>query len=202
MDFPTAVLRDLVDLVVGLDLDNLRLDASLVALAGGLLVAVPSYRGLHLSVLDNAHPVTLTAFLPPQAGESIATSLRLPLAALASGFDPESRIVFYATAPGALVDLAADFAYALDLPAVTTGALDGQRSIALDVDLPPVTLESGLRGLREVSAINRAVGLLIEQGHAPELAHAVLRRHAAAAGVEAHVYAARLMGDGGSPPKS
>ena len=65
--------------------------------------------------------------------------------------------------------------------------------IALDADLPPPTLVSGLTGLDELATINRAVGLLIDQGHHPVQAHATLQRHAAGAGIAPHVYAARLL---------
>jgi hypothetical protein len=54
-------------------------------------------------------------------------------------------------------------------------------------------LVSGVTGLDDLSTINRAAGILIDQGHEPDQAHAALRRHAAAAGVETHVYAARLL---------
>ena len=65
----------------------------------------------------------------------------------------------------------------------------------LDADLPPLTTESGLVGLQERSVMDRAVGVMIDQGHDPDLAHATLRRQAAVAGVEPHIYAARLLRD-------
>ena len=63
----------------------------------------------------------------------------------------------------------------------------------LDADLPPPTTISGLVGLDELTAINRAVGILIDQGQHPNQAHAALLGHAAAAGVEPHIYAAGLL---------
>ena len=117
--------------------------------------------------------------------------------------------------------MAADFEYALDTPTTTpshparsaeTGEGDGQhrrslrdgyghgldrcdghRPIVLDADLPPPTTTSGLTGLDELSMVERAVGIMIDHGHHPDHAHATLRRHAAAAGVEPHIYAARLL---------
>jgi hypothetical protein len=190
--------------------------------------AVPSFRGLHLSIDDNTQPVSMTAFLPLHDGDSISTSLRVRFAALDPGFDGESQIVFYAATSGAFVDLAADFGYALDTPVSTANPAnhladiasgdgqdgDGQlsdghsagnrqgvtrrrrdRLIVLDADLPPPTTQSGLAGLDERSTIDRALGILIDQGHHPDGARATLRRHAAAAGVEPHVYAARLLHD-------
>ena len=61
---------------------------------------------------------------------------------------------------------------------------DGQEPIVLDADLPPATLVSRLTGLADASTINRAVGMLIDQGHHPDEAHATLHRHAVTAGVE------------------
>lgn len=87
-----------------------------------------------------------------------------------------------------------------DRPGVGPLHQDGHRGgdgtdelIVLDADLPPQTSESRLSGMQEMSTINRAVGMLIDQGHHPDDAHSVLRRHAAAAGVDTHVYAAQLL---------
>lgn len=221
MDLPTALLRDLLHLASSIDLDHEHdgvreptgasgsLHASLLALSRDLSAAVPTCRGLHLLLVQNGYPVNLTAFGPLSAGETIATSLRLPLPAVGTGLDAESRIVFYATAGGAFVDLAADLGYALTTPTISAGTRprpadppgDGQqnqhrephRPILLDADLPPITQGSGLTGLDQLSTINRAVGILIEQGHQPDRAHTALRRYAAAAGLEPHSYAALLL---------
>jgi hypothetical protein len=222
VDFPTVLLRDLLQLSSSVGLDDDALAAPLVSLVDGLQAAVPSYRGLHLTIVDNSHPVSLTAFLRVRDGDPINTSLRVAFAALGQGFDGESGVVFYAATPGAFVDLAADFGYALDTPIATTGVppgsadsadgegrhrpgqrdghrqhgpgrRDGDRLIVLDADLPPATTGSGLVGLAERSTLDRAVGVMINQGHDPDRAHATLRRHAAAAGLEPHIYAARLL---------
>ena len=222
MDFPTVLLRDLMQLSSSVGLDDDALAAPLVSLVEGLQAAVPSYRGLHLTIVDINHPVSLTAFLPVQDVDSINTSLRVGFAALGPGFDGESRVVFYAATPGAFVDLAADFGYALDTLVVTTGipprpadSTDGEvqhihgqrdgdrphgpgrrhgnRLIVLDADVPPTTTRSGIIGLDERSTIDRAVGIMIDHGHNPDRAHATLRRQAAAGGVEPRIYAARLL---------
>jgi hypothetical protein len=217
VDLTTALLRDLLDLSASID-GHGELGARLTALITALRAAVPSYRGLYLTVHDNGQPLTLTSFLPTADGD-ITTSMRLPFTALAPGFDLQSRVIFYATTPGAFVDLAADLAHALHTPTVLaaqgpdrTGRpdargqsgdsrpggkqqSDGERAgvIVLDADLPPHTLVSQWTGLHEVSTINRAIGVLIDRGHPPDDAHAALRRHAAAAGVDPHIYAARLL---------
>ena len=222
MDLPTVLLRDLMQLSSCLELDDDALSGPLVSLVEGLQAAVPSYRALHLTIVDIGHPVSLTAFVPPHDVGSITTSLRVGFAALGPGFDGESSVVFYAATPGAFVDLAADFGYALDTPIDTAGipagstngtdgagrrgldqcdgdrqhspaCRDGDLLIVLDADLPPPTTISGLVGLDELTAINRAVGILIDQGQHPNQAHAALLGHAAAAGVEPHIYAAGLL---------
>jgi hypothetical protein len=229
VDFPTVLLRDLLQLSSSVGLDDDAITEPLGTLMEDLRTAVPSFRGLRLTVADKGHPVSLTAFLPIHDGDSISTSLHVRFAALGSGFDGESRVVFYATTPGAFVDLAADFAYALDTPTASTPVgsadsadgdgrhgsdptdgdgqhpddqpdgdghhSDSDRLIVLDADLPPPTTRSGLVGLDERSTIDRALGVLIDQGHHPDGDQATLRHLAAAAGVEPHVYAARLLRD-------
>ena len=210
MDFPTALLRDLLDLSASVDDD---LGGRLTALVTALRDAVPSYRGLHLTVDDHGQPVSLTSFLSTADGD-VATSLRLPFNALSPEFHPQSRVIFYATTPGAFVDLAADLGHALHAPTMLGklspdpaddpaglgqhddghhGHRGGDGVIVLDADLPPQTLVSQLTGAHEASTINRAVGMLIDQGHHPDDAHATLRRHASAAGVDMHIYAARFL---------
>jgi hypothetical protein len=72
--------------------------------------------------------------------------------------------------------------------------VDGHRkSIKLDADLPPLSRTSGLTGLAELTALNRAIGILVDQGHDVEQAHQLLRRDAAAAGVEPQIYAAGII---------
>jgi len=210
VDFPTALLRDLLHLSSSVELDEDELGARLAALVTALRAAVPSYRGMHLTVVEADQPVGLSAFHSTEDG-AITTSLRLPFAALAPGFHVGSRVVFYAATPGAFVDLAADLGHALHAPIIFDGLRprlseslegdgqhgdnprDGQESIVLDADLPPATLVSRLNGLADASTINRAVGMLIDQGHHPDEAHATLHRHAVTAGVEPHIYAARLL---------
>ena len=210
MDSPTALLRDLLHLSSSVELDEDELVARMAALVTALRTAVPSYRGMYLTVVEDDEPVGLSAFDSTEDG-AITTSLRLPFAALAPGFHVGSRVVFYAASPGAFVDLAADIGHALHVPIIFDGLRprltespegdgqhgdghrDGHESIVLDADLPPATLVSRLTGLDDVSTINRAVGMLIDQGHHPDEAHATLHRHAVTAGVEPHIYAARLL---------
>jgi hypothetical protein len=81
VDLPHSPFRDLLHLSSSVGLDDDALTTPLVALVAGLQAAVPSYRGLHLTLVENGHPVSLAAFLHSEDAESITTSLRLPLAA-------------------------------------------------------------------------------------------------------------------------
>lgn len=199
MDVSAALLTHLRDLTTSLVANPLPgdetgsepdLEQSVRHLAAGLTRAIPSYRGLQLTLTHNQFPVVLTALTTDPDGPGAAgpglTSLRLPLALLDSGFEPDSRIVFYAGTPGALVDLAADLAYAIENP-------QGQPGILLDTDLPTGGLRSGLTGVAELSTVNRAVGRLIDTGHHPDEVHATLRRQAAAAGLAPHALASRYL---------
>ena len=218
MDFPTALLRDLLELSasIGVGEGDGAIDARLGALVSAVRAAVPSYRGLQVTVYDSGHPMSLTSFLPTEDGE-ITTSLRLPFAVFSPQLDARNRVIFYAATPGAFVDLAADLGHALGAPTILSepgpdrithpedgrqqdDSLNGKQvdragagAIVLDADLPPHTVVSQLTGLHEVSTINRAVGILIDRGHHPDDAHAALRRHAAAAGLDTPSYAARLL---------
>jgi hypothetical protein len=183
--------------------DDQDLDDTLVALTTALRSTAASYCGFQLTIVDNSWPVTLTALSDGHG--PVGTSLRLPLG-LVSQVDGESRVVFFASAPGAFTDLAADLSHALggipveqSSPAadgVDLGGthMDGHRkAIVLDVDLPPLSRVSGLNGIGELTVVNRAIGMLMAPGHDIEQAHQVLRREAAAAGVEPHIYAARIL---------
>ncbi|HWJ52457.1 MAG TPA: hypothetical protein VNT24_03660 [Propionibacteriaceae bacterium] len=156
--------------------------------------SVLSYRGLQLTISQNGYPIVLTAF--DHDGHdghdgAVATSLRVPLTLLDSSFAEESRIVFYAGTPGAFVDLAADLAFALR-DGSTSERLENA-AIRLDADPFPHTRGFSLSGLTELSTIDRAIGVMIVQGHHPDHAHATLRRDAARAGMEPHRWAAHFL---------
>lgn len=182
MDLPTVLARHLRDLAASVGADDDSLVRSLAALVTDLTVVTESYHGLRLTLVLDGWPVTLTAFTSPD-GVPVATSLRISLSVLGDGFAAPSRVIFYATTPGAFVDLAADLAYALT-------RTDG---LALDVDLPPVSEVAGVTGLSDYTVINRAIGVLIDRGHHPDGAHAALRRNATVSGLDPHAYAARLL---------
>lgn len=202
MDMSTGLVKQLQELTISIGADDHAVGTSLTALVVDLKAAVPSYCGLQLTITQNGFPVVLTSFAELN-GSVAATSLRLQLRLLDPALEAASRVVFYARTPGTFVDLAADLAYALgDADRERKGnhrvnrfeQVNGHRpGIELDADLPPTTRVSGLSGLADLSTINRAVGVLIANGHHPDDAHETLREEAAAAGLEPHAWAMWLL---------
>jgi len=210
VDVPTALLSDLTELANGVGLAVGPLQAPLKALVGELRAAIGSYRGLQLTIVRDGQPVTLTDVSGPDEDGSITTSLRVPLSLLGPSYDGGSRVVFYASVAGSLIDLAADLGHVLrtatimaDDPDRDGGVRDGDgragpaqvRSpvLLLDADVPPNPAVSGLIGLSEMSAVDRAVGIMIERGHHPDVAYDALNEQAAVAGVDTHVYAVQIL---------
>ena len=205
MDLPATLLAHLQDLTASIGQDDQDLDDTLAALTTALRSTANSYSGLQLTILESQWPVTLTAFTDSH-DLPVRTSLRLPLGLVSRRVDGESRVVFFAGTSGAFTDLAADLSHALGGIPVDQASLaadgvdhrgtrvDGHRkSIKLDADLPPLSRTSGLTGLAELTALNRAIGMLVDQGHDIQQAHQLLRRDAAAAGVEPQIHAARII---------
>jgi hypothetical protein len=205
VDLPAAVLVHVQNLTASIGQDDRDLSDTLVALTMALRSTATSYCGFQLTIVENQWPVTLTVFTDGH-DVPVGTSLRLPLGLVSRTVDGESRVVFYAGIPGALTDLAADLSHALggitvEQPSIAADDADRRgprgdghrRVIELDADLPPVSRRSGLTGLVELTVLNRAIGMLVDQGHDIEQAHHVLRRDAASAGVETHIYAARIL---------
>jgi hypothetical protein len=207
VDLPEVVLTHVRDLTASVGQDDQDLSDTLMALATALRSTATSYRGFQLTLVENQWPVTLTAF-DDGHDAPIGTSLRLPLGLVSRRVDGESRVVFFAGTPGAFTDLAADLSHALGGISVNGRSstaknaddhgirVDGHRKVIeldIDIDLLPASRTSGLTGLAELTVLNRALGMLIQQGHDLEQAHQVLRREAAAAGVEPHVYAAGIL---------
>jgi hypothetical protein len=178
VDTPILLTDDISDLFSDLAVPDpvtgqlVDLEASLAALTASVKHAVPSYRGLALALVIDAQPVTVTSAERGNASD-IATSLRLSLAWVTL-LGPDSQITFYASVPGTFVDLAADLAHAL-----------GSESLHLDGDIPSA-LVSDLTGVRRLSTINEAVGVLIGHGHTPDGAQRELRHMADTARISVH----------------
>jgi hypothetical protein len=211
VEVPTALLSDLTKLADGVGLDAGLLQAPLKALVAELRAAVGSYRGLQLIIVRDGQPVTLTDVSGPDEDGSITTSLRVPLSLLGPAYDGGSRVVFYASLAGSLIDLATDLGHVLKTATITADDPDRDRAVRdgdgragsahvrspvllLDADVPPNPAVSGLVGLSEMSTVDRAVGIMIERGHHPDVAYDALTEQAAAEGVETHVYAVHMLG--------
>lgn len=170
MDTSTLLIDDIHNLFSGLAVPDgfteqpVELEKLLTALTEAVKSVAPSYRGLDLTLIIDKQSVSLTS---AEVGNTtdIATSLRLWLAWIPS-LGTGSRITFYASTPGTFVDLAADLAFVL-----------GSESLRLDEDIPSV-LVSDLTGVGTLSAINRAVGVLISHGHTTDSAQRELRHTA------------------------
>jgi hypothetical protein len=169
VDKPTLLIHDIHNLLSDLAVPDgvaeqlVELENSLTALTEAVKTAAPSYRGLALTLSIDKQPVTVTSAEPGNTSD-IATSLRLWLAWVPS-LSADSRITFYASTPGTFVDLAADLAFALD------------SDIRLDEDIPSV-LVSDLTGVGRLSAVNKAVSVLVGHGHTPDSAQRELRHMA------------------------
>ena len=169
MDTPTPLTDDIHNLFSDLAVpdgfagQSVELENSLTALTEAVKSAAPSYRGLALTLIIDKQPVSVTSAELGNTSD-IATSLRLSLAWLPS-LNADSRITFYASVPGTFVDLAADLAFALD------------SDIRLDEDIP-CALVSDLTGVGKLSAINKALGVLVGHGHTPDSAQRELRHMA------------------------
>lgn len=170
MDTSTLLIDDIHNLFSGLAVPDgfteqpVELEKLLTALTEAVKSVAPSYRGLDLTLIIDKQSVSLTSAKVGNTTD-IATSLRLWLAWIPS-LGTGSRITFYASTPGTFVDLAADLAFVL-----------GSESLRLDEDIPSV-LVSDLTGVGTLSAINRAVGVLISHGHTTDSAQRELRHTA------------------------
>jgi len=170
------------------------LERVLAALLDDFRRAVASALGLQLTTQASGERVALVHFWPGVTPAQVRTSLEVPLPRAGPG----AAVVFYAAVPGALVDLAADLAFALGL---------GLDRLRLDRHTPDSTA-SGIRGLAELSLLERAIGVLIEQGSDPESAERELAGRGVARGTtgveQARVLLGQLnrrgSGPGGSAP--
>jgi hypothetical protein len=169
VDTPTLLIDDIHNLFSELAVpdgfagQSVELEKSLTALTEAVKGAAPSYRGLALTLIIDKQPVSVISAEPGNTSD-IATSLRLSLAWVSS-LSADSRITFYASVPGTFVDLAADLAFALD------------SDIRLDEDIPSA-LVSDLTGVGKLSAVNKAVGVLVGHGHTLDSAQRELRHMA------------------------
>jgi hypothetical protein len=163
MDVPAALHADLAALSDALE-GGTDLEALLEGLVDHARAAVESFLGMTVTVVAQGQKISFTV-RDERDGREIVASLRIPLGADA-GSAVGSALTLYAAVPGAFVDLAADMSYALSVPL---------EDLHLDAQLTAADGYAGIEGMATHSAINQAVGVLINDGHTPESAHALLR---------------------------
>jgi hypothetical protein len=167
MEIPARLAADLNALTLALGEPTVDIEALLRQLGHDAKQAVASYAGLSVRMIIGGRAHTFTSL--EEFAPEVRASVRIPLAALWKA-EAGSAIVFYASDPGAFVDLAADLQYVLELDA---------EALVLDGHLVPRPRTSAITGLDGTSTVNMAIGVLIEDGHLPEAAHTELVRLAA-----------------------
>ncbi len=164
MKVTTAIARQLQLLDVG---DADALVTRLTDLGTSLSAAVPSCISVSvsMSVVGSALPVTL-GMCSEVVGPVLAS-----LAVSRSVSEPGDIVLFQASEAGAFLLLADDLRALLDPTLLVR--IDEH----LDLEVDP-TARGLARSLEDLSAVNRAVGVLIERGLLPADAHAELSRRA------------------------
>lgn len=172
MPFPPLLTRQLSVLSATLTDSGSGLESALTSLVGQLNAVAPGFLGLTITVYSHGLPITLTAVEPADL-RSARSCLLLALHP-AGGASTGSSVVFYAATAGAFRTLIEN----------TDPGCDGLDGVfILDQHLPVVTdlpHPVGISGMAELTALNRSLGALIEQGCTLRQAHAELRRRAAA----------------------
>lgn len=168
MDISTALFADLSELDQDLYPLTDDLMDSVRSLKRDAALAVRSLLGLTLTLTSNSQPITLTSIADWVEPADIRSSLAIDLASSAApGIVGE--VTFYAERPNAFAELAVDLTYILPVRG---------SNVRLDTALTP-DLTSGLSGLRDLSLVNRALGVLISRGHTRQSAFDQLTQRAA-----------------------
>jgi hypothetical protein len=195
VDLAAALAADLAGLSRAIDDPEFELETDLRALIAHLQDAVESYLGLRMTMTIEDRRLSFATYAGGVVPTDIGSSLRLALSAVAAT-DGGSFLVFFAAAPGAFVDLAADLSYALQVDL---------SDLVLDEDGLAGPGAGGINGLPAWSDVNRAVGVLIGRGHTLESAREELRRLADLGSGDLHHAAATVLDGIGRPdigPKS
>lgn len=177
MDLSAALARDLALLSDAIDettADGVRVDLvdCLARTVRAARAAVQSYIGLTVTTGPAETDVSFTVLADGATRADVRTSLCVPFRPASNG-GPAPAVIFFASTPGAFVDLAADIAW-------LTGRAPAELALDEHVQLP-----DGLDGAGTVaarSAVDQAVGVLLAQGLTPEQARADIARRAAADG--------------------
>ena len=136
-------------------------------LSDDLDAAIPDYLGLTVTFAVEDNPLVITA-RNAISRQEVRSSLLLPLLPLGAGA-PRGSVAFYSGRAGAFIDLAEDARWIFNLA----------HPPVLDSNLLYAGAESsGIHGLAEISDVNQAVGVLVQDGYSQDAARTELRRRA------------------------
>ena len=180
MEITAALAADLTILTQALDDPDSDVVDSVLHLARDVGSAVPSFLGLTVTVHDSDPPFPFPTLEDHVEPGDVRTSLMLALSHDGAG----ARVIVYAGTPGAFVDLAADLSW------LARHTLVG---CELDQHLVLPAVASTATPLRSASAINQAIGVLIDAGHTPEQAHRELDVRAATTDTDRHAVAVIIL---------
>lgn len=187
MAITAATVAALTLLTEALDDAEADIGHSLQLVALSAAAAVPSYRGLSIDVAQSNPPLHILAMADGADTGDARTSLHFTMTGPGEpGSLPTVSIILFAGSQGAFVDLAADLAWLTARPP-TEFVLDQHRTAAA---------RSTFEGqLREASAINQAIGVLIGRGRTPQQANAELSTTAANRSMDRHTAARRILNE-------
>ncbi len=171
-------------------LDGAGLQDQTADLAWALGNAIPSLLGFTISLGIDGTPVIVQVATRSDESSAAGSSLHLPLAWMPD--HAGSSLTFYASTPGAFVDLAADLAF----------AIGPRHGIVLDGNLDALPRAPAVFGLAGLSVVNRAVGMLIERGLEPDTAMAELEHRSAHENLTVPEAAAELIARSGPDPSA
>lgn len=186
MTVPATLAADLRLLSEVLDSSGADVAATMTVLVSDAALAVPSYLGLSVRLLQGDAPaLRITTFQGHPDPGLIGSSLRflVPGGSAGADMDPPVELVLYAAEPGALIDLAADLAW-------LTGRELGEFRIDADRHFP---VDDGDMSFSSWSTVNQARGVLMGRGLSADEADRELEARAASVGVRSHVAAAALL---------
>ncbi|MBL7495616.1 ANTAR domain-containing protein [Frankia sp. CNm7] len=182
MDISTALAADLAALTESLDEPGADISQTLRKIAADTKIAVRSYLGLSVILSVAGRRLTFTALEEDTEPEDIRSSLRMSLPPdVPAPEDPAATIslILFAAAPGAFLGLATDLSWL----AGDGGGL-GAIGFVLDEDLAVPHDPAAPSGLKILSTIDQAIGVLIGQGDTPEQARQRLEMLATDTGID------------------
>ena len=174
MEITAALAADLTILSEALDATDADVTEALRQLVADVRLAVRSYLGLTVTSDNARFPLILTVMEDAVSPVDVVSSLMMPLSDERADADgARLSLILYAAKLGAFVDLAADLSWLTDRR-LADFVLD--RHLGLPAEPVPDS------GVRTLSLINQAIGVLLGRGYTPEQAQSEIDARAAAAG--------------------